>query len=103
MMLIRSLLNPGESKIADASILGGRGADLLDGASRDRQVTLDKYKEVQRRLFLDDFFSGVARRKPGQRQTSTWVAVSQQRGQGFKSKDKLVFKCFGCCNRCYMF
>ena len=77
------------AKIADARILGCRGASLLDGASRDRQVTLDKYKKVQKRLFLDGFFSGDARRKPGRRPTSTWEPASQQRGQGFKSKDKL--------------
>ena len=70
----------------------------MDGASRDRQVTLDKYKEVQKRLF----FSGDAQRKPGRRPTITWVAASQQRGPGFKSKDKLVFKRFGCCNRSYI-
>ena len=86
------------AKIADARILGGRGASLLDGASRDRQVSLDKYKEVPKRLF----FSGDAQRKPERRPTITWEAASQQRGQGFKSKDKLVFKRFGCCNRSYI-
>ena len=83
-------------------MLGSRGASLLDGASRDRQVALDKYKEVQKRLFLDDFVSGDAREKPGRRPTITWEAASQQRGQGFKSKDEFVFKCFGNCNRSYI-